>query len=105
MLYLLVTTEESIAKDFEQLSINDGDFNGENGWDWTSDKAVKRGLSDQHYAVLMADKVSRRKKERVKEFVKIFLRQWEITSSSYYSSFDFEIEKIGSKYAVAIEIN
>lgn len=105
---LILTTEQTIETDFLSLVLNDGDFNGENGDEYTSKKALKHNLTDQAYAVHSANLKSNilSGEKKITTFVKTFMNHWMSTSSDYYESFDFEIKKVPNSdyYAVTIVI-
>lgn len=103
---LIVTTEKTIANDLLEFSFNDADFNGENGNEFTSDKANELGISDLKLAIKLASEQTKSLVglNKIETFIEEFINHWEFTSSNYYSNIEFDIAEIPNSNYYAISI-
>jgi hypothetical protein len=103
-LILFQVTEKNLSKVMREKFVDDEDFNGNNGEEYISDKAKRKGFeSNKDFAYDKAEKKTAKMTglKKVKTFINVIVNELKNDGGDYYSNIECEIEQVGKIYVVA----
>ena len=103
-LTVLKFTEKTMSKELKSNMPDDEDFNGNNGEEYLSEQAKRKGFeSDKDFAYDKAERMTKKLKgeKKVRKFIDIIIGAMENSGGDFYENLEYELEKVGNTYVVA----
>ena len=100
-------TVNNLGDIFEQLSMQDNDFNGANGEEYLWEEAEEKGFeTNADYLInkVLKDIDTNIDVSKVSKLISLFLEQW-LGRDDYYDGYDFDLDFVNNVLFVAVAIS